>query len=62
MMAETLIGLGDFIEKVPMPGGRPNLYAEVVNAPTDKLEMQGMEDKVSDVRRRAEGRSLLFKL
>jgi hypothetical protein len=61
MMSEALIGLGDFIKDVPMPGGRPNLYVEVVNAPTNNLQITEREQGVTDVRRKAEGRSLLFR-
>ena len=61
MMAQALIALGDFIKDVPMPGGRPNLYLEVLSAPTEQLDKVGQEEKILEVRRMAEGRSLLFK-
>jgi len=61
MMANTLIAAGDLIKDIPMPGGRPNLYIEIVNAPLNHLDKKGREQEIADVRRKAEGRSLLFK-
>lgn len=60
MMANGLISLGDFIKDMPMPGERPNLYAEVLNAPIDKLDKTNREEEIQEVLRRAEGRTLLF--
>jgi len=60
-MSETLISLGDAIREVPIPGGRPNLYASVVHAPVHKLNQRGREAQVREVKQRAEGRMLLFK-
>jgi len=60
-MSQLLVNLGDFIKDVPFTGGKPNLFAEVVNAPISQLEMNGHEDDVDDIRLKAEGKSELFK-
>jgi len=60
-MSQLLINLGDFIKDIPFAGGRPNLFAEVVNAPISQLEISGRETDIDDILLRAEGKSELFK-
>lgn len=60
-MADTMIGLGDFARGLPFSSGYLDLYAAVVNTPVDELDLSGREEDVAAVRRKAEGRSLLFK-
>ncbi len=62
-MSVVLIEWGDIFQDIPsFPSGRPNLYAEVVNIPMEKInKMEGMDQQVSEIRRKAEGRSLIFK-
>lgn len=60
-VANFLIIIGDHIGEIQMIGGRPNLYIEVVNAPWDRLDKTNHEKEISDIRRKAEGRALLFK-
>lgn len=60
-MSQLLVNLGDFIKDIPFAGGRPNLFAEVVNAPISQLEISGRETDVDDIRLKAEGKSELFK-
>jgi len=60
-MSDMLISLGDVLKDAPMPGGKPNLYQEIVNIPLDRIVIGDMKDEVMDIRDKAEGRSLLFK-
>lgn len=60
-MAEILIELGDEVRKMPLTGGRPNLYDAVVHLSTAKLDATGREQEITDIRNRAEGKSLLLK-
>ncbi len=60
-MAEMMIIFGDIIKDIPMPGGKPNIFAEIVKAPVDKLYFAGKEQEVKFIRNKAEGRSMLFK-
>ena len=60
-MSELMVSYGDGFRDIPMPGGRPNLFAEVVNAPINRLIMRGCEQDVQLIRDKAEGRSMLFK-
>lgn len=62
MMCEAMILMGDLVRRVPMSGGRPNLYAAVLNTPTDRLEIseQVERNKIAEVRRKAMGRALLL--
>lgn len=60
--SEMMIEFGDLIQELQfqMPGGRPNLYAEVLKAPWDRLRQIGHEKEVSDLLRKAEGRAALL--
>ncbi|HZQ09790.1 MAG TPA: hypothetical protein VFD70_24650 [Anaerolineae bacterium] len=60
-MSETLIELGDEIARMPLIGSRPNLYDAVVNLSTAKLDARGREHEITDIRNKAEGKSLLLK-
>lgn len=60
-MSQLLIVLGDIIKDIPIFGGRPNLFIEVVNSPIIQLEMGESEQEVEDMRLTAEGKSELFK-
>lgn len=60
-MAHALINLGDFARGLPFSGGHLDLYASVANTPVDELDLSEREEDVAAVRRKAEGRSLLFK-
>lgn len=57
--AETLIRLGDNLKSYPTINGLPNLYTAVARAATPNLQQTGREQEIADVRRKAEGRSLL---
>ena len=60
-MAGTLIELGDEVRRMPLTGPPPNLYDAVVSLPTAKLDATGREQEISDIRNKAEGKSLLLK-
>lgn len=60
-MTEMLIGMGDDIAKMPLTGGRPNLYDAVVSLSTAKLDATGREQEITDIRNKAAGKSLLLK-
>lgn len=60
-MADMLILYGNFIEKIPLSGGRPNLYAEIIHAPIDSLIPCEREADIQEVRAKAENLAARFK-
>lgn len=62
-MSDDLMAIADMIDhfKLKLPGGRPNLYEEILKIPWDKLPSGEYNDAIAKIRRKAEGRSLLHK-
>ena len=61
-IADFLIAVGDRMSKMPLADWRARLYEVVANTPTDKLNCQGRQQEVEEIRQRARIGSLLFDL
>jgi hypothetical protein len=59
-MANSLILVGDIIKDMPI-GGKPNLFKEVADAPTNLLIMNGKEQVIMETCAKAEGRAIFLK-
>jgi tetratricopeptide (TPR) repeat protein len=57
-----LMHVGDLIKDIPFPGGRIDLFTEVVNAPISHLEMDGHDTEVEELRLKAERKSAALKI
>lgn len=56
-----MIDLGDDIQGLRFPGGRPNLYQEVLAVPWARVRGNGHDPAIAELVRTAEGRSLMHR-
>jgi hypothetical protein len=62
-MSEFIIQMADYLHENKLvwhTGSWPNLYTDVANAPWSKVEGQGYDNDIADIRQTAEGRLLLY--